>query len=401
MKATIVTLSPKVDGAENVSFEEAFGEFSEARGRGRNRRQKRKLDRIAKRRERKKARQSMRAEQQESRQLRKDTRKSRRVLRKGMGEEPETEEQTTSQEQSQDTGSEQDSGSNQSQGSDYAPSMSQESDSAQDNQGNGEGEYQGEGGGYSADDEGQNESEGGDDAEVDNETGESDEESGFTGEVSGIDGAINISPEDAEWNEYFSSAEGKAKINPKVKELSRKIEQNKEMIGRLQKQYDKMVKNQNAKADKLNARILKRKSILAELESKLAGYSKFDGDDYSQARGGKRGVARRKAEVRQAKRMARQERKRIRKGTPVEENLKAEFSEQRIEVPAEEIADFSGRTGLIGLDNQEDADAPETRVVDLRFSNVEGEKSNKVRNIAIGIGVGVLAILIIRKLTKK
>lgn len=396
MKATIVTLSPKAD-AVTTSFEEAFGEFSEARGRGRNRRQKRKLDRIAKRRERKKSRQEGRAEQQESRQLRKDVRKTRRVARKGMGDEPELEEQTTTQEQ----GSEQDSGSSQ--------PVNQESDSAPDNQGEGNGEYQGEGGGYSSDDEGQNESEGGDDAEVDNETGESDEESGFTGEISGIDGAISISPEDAEWNEYFSSADGESKINAKVKDLSRRIEKNKEYILRLQKQVKKLNSTKDsdneAKRNKqianLHRLINERKQGLAKLEKLLASYSKFDGDDYSLARGGKRGVAKRKAEVRHAKRIARQERKRARKGTPVEENLNPEFSEQRIEVPAEEVADFSGRTGLIGLDDQEDADAPETRVVDLRFSNVEGEKSHKVRNIAIGVGVGILAILIIRKLTKK
>jgi hypothetical protein len=97
MKPTIVTLAPRKEGdtLEVATFEEAFGEFSELRGRGRARRHKRRMERqqnrIARRRARKKARQEMRSEQQEARQSRKDTRKSRRVARKGMGDDGESE----------------------------------------------------------------------------------------------------------------------------------------------------------------------------------------------------------------------------------------------------------------------------------------------------------------------
>lgn len=414
MKPTIVTLSPSTEATEVVSFGEAFGEFSEARGRGRNRRQKRKLDRIAKRRERKKARQQMRAEQQESRQLRKDTRKSRRVLRKKMGDEPETEmdEATTSETGTQNSDYSQEQGGGE--------PLNEVSDSAPDNQGSGEGEYQ-----TTQDDYVQ---EGDDYAEEDGgnyEEGESDEESGFTGD-SGADGTIEMSPDDVQWNEYFSSAEGKAKINPKVKQLSRRIEQNKELISRFQKQIEKAKRGKNenneAKQNKviagLRSRIQERKVKLAELETLLASYSKFDGE-YSDARGGRKAIARRKAEVRQAKRMARKERQMAKKQnrlnrqnggseTPVDTELNPKFSEQKIEVEAEEMGSFNGvgtgetGTGLIGLDNTEDVDAPEVRKFDLKFSSADGNKPKlDLKNIAIGVGVGVLAVLLIKKLTKK
>lgn len=77
------------------SFGEAFGEYSELKGRGRERRAARKADRqekkqtkrmtrIENRATRKRARQDMRAAQQEARQTRKDTRKTRRVARQEM-----------------------------------------------------------------------------------------------------------------------------------------------------------------------------------------------------------------------------------------------------------------------------------------------------------------------------
>lgn len=76
--ARIITL---VDGPEDsggaVSFEEAFGEQSELRGRGRARRQARRMDRINKRKERKSAK-------QQARQERKRTRVEGRMNRKAM-----------------------------------------------------------------------------------------------------------------------------------------------------------------------------------------------------------------------------------------------------------------------------------------------------------------------------
>jgi hypothetical protein len=89
-KATIVTLEPHTQDFV-PTFEEAFGEHSELRGKGRARRQSRKMDRIAKRSERKVARQSGRQERkatrQEARQTKKDTRVTRRLDRKSLRKE--------------------------------------------------------------------------------------------------------------------------------------------------------------------------------------------------------------------------------------------------------------------------------------------------------------------------
>jgi hypothetical protein len=162
----------------------------------------------------------------------------------------------------------------------------------------------------------------------------------------------------------------------------------------------------------LSRRIENHTERLSRMESKLASYSRFEGD-YSEARGGKRGVAKRKAEVRHAKKYARKLRKNaLRKrrrnksaNTQVEEGLEPEFSSQMIEVPAER-SNFNG-TGLIGLDEQGDIDAPETRKFDLIFSNAEGDEAKKKKRkkliigISVGVAVGVLAIVLIKKFGKK
>ena len=75
--ARIVTLGPVSN--TSVTFEEAFGEYSEARGKGRERRKKRKLERIENRREVKQARTEARDEVKGDRQ---DARISRRERRK-------------------------------------------------------------------------------------------------------------------------------------------------------------------------------------------------------------------------------------------------------------------------------------------------------------------------------
>lgn len=65
--ARIITLVEPVQSGGEVTFEEAFGEHSEARGRGRARRQARRMDRINKRRERKAAKQEARQERKNRR----------------------------------------------------------------------------------------------------------------------------------------------------------------------------------------------------------------------------------------------------------------------------------------------------------------------------------------------
>lgn len=426
MKPTVVTLSGTPEGTTQVQFEEIFGEYSEARGRGRERKRNRKLTkketrrlnklaRIKKRADAQKARQEKHTAHTEMAQARRLGRKGSRVQRKALGKEEE--------------GLEEDGMENQVQEKEQAQPLNQEGDSAPDNQGNGEGEYQTtqEGDVEAGEQEEQQTEEGSEeqgqgdeevDAEVDGEQDQSDEDSGFTGS-SGINGVVEMSEEDKIWNEYFSSASGRKKINPKVRMLSRRIEILKHKIKRAER-----------KVNKDQTHLNKLKARLANMVNKLAGYAKFDGD-YSDAKGGRSQVARRKAEVRHAKAEARQERKAVAKAeakltraekraetprairkanraekigvTEVEQGLNPDIQENEIVVPSEEVTGVDGnQTGLIGLDAINDADAPEVRVFDLNFSNASGDTKPKIdiKNVAIGIGVGVLAVYLIKKYAK-
>lgn len=76
--ARIITLVDTPEQGGEVTFEQAFGEHSEWRGRGRARRQARRMDRINKRRERKAAKQEAR---QERKNRRVEGRNSRRAMK--------------------------------------------------------------------------------------------------------------------------------------------------------------------------------------------------------------------------------------------------------------------------------------------------------------------------------
>ena len=81
---------------------------------------------------------------------------------------------------------------------------------------------------------------------------------------------------------------------------------------------------------------------------------------------------------------------------PAEEN----FNNSVNRANSDEVA--SSATGLIGIDEINDIDAPQVRKFDLNFSNASGDTKPKidVKNIAIGVGVGVLAIYLIKKFAK-
>ena len=415
MEATVVTLSPSSEANLTVSFEDAFGDFSNLGGRGRERRQKRRMLRIARRRERMQARQELRAD-----------RKRRRKARRKIGSDEETGES-----ESEEGGSEEDNAPKK-RSSRRRPS----SEDSNDGGGSSEGSSQSsDDSGQSSDDSGSADDSGSssdDSARVDSEQGESDEASGFTGDESGADGMISLSPDDAEWNEYFSSAEGYAKINPNVRAIAKQIEQHKEKIYRMQQRLAVAMKPANGRlVANLRREIDVLKRRLSLLEKKLAGYSTTKGD-YKHVQGGRRLVAKRKAEVRHAKLNARKQRKheirKHRKETVVEGRLNPKFASQRIVIPAKSVlktrtqsnADGSddsiestlesygmyGGTGLIGLDSQNDIDAPEARKFDLNYSNADGESAVKgvskttIKHIAIGVGLGVLAIVLIKKFGK-
>lgn len=406
MKPRVITLEPATEGDNiSVSFEEAFGEYSEIRGRGRNRRQKRKLDRIAKRRERKKARQQIRMDQQEARQQRKDIRKTRRVGRKAMGNEPETEMDEQTQNEMVDQGSSTQSGGG---------SMDQGSGSET-------------GGSYDSGSSDQGGDQGGDQGNDDNW--------GYTPSNSGEDEGSSDEGSSDEGSDEESGFDG---IHPGVKDVAKKIEWNKEMVSRLESRKRQLKMALQTKGEgrhgiairkelsMLDSRIAERNSRIAQLESQLNDFSNASGKHKAHA---KRAITHARKErhkvthkatpkvkaiaqklakvyppavaVKMAKNMV--AKRQMRHGgdvTPVEADMNPEFEENYIEVPAQ--SNFSGR-GIIGMDQANDWDADKPRVVEL-YSGADGKSTaskNKIIPIAIGLGVGVALIYGITKLMKK
>lgn len=411
MTPTIIKLGPNTSGNPiSVStFEEAFGEYSELRGRGRARRAKRKaskqatrqqkrMTRIGNRSERKKARQTMRADQQESRQVRKDVRKSRKVARKGMGD---TEDEMDNQTAIENGSSEQEQGG----GGEYSQ-----------DQGNGQGESQ-----TTEDSNIQNAEQ---EAEQGEEQGE--EQSEEQGDAEGDSEGDGVMSEDD--SSFSGELNPNKAVNPKVRECAKKIEWNKELIARLELRKKRLnLALQNAtnsrdiakikhEIETIDTQIAERSKRIADLEAMLSEYSNASG---------RRSAPKRNAEVKQAKKMARQERAKVsvqspnkgtskgqarrmaRRGveTPVESDLNAEMDENRIEVPAQgtgnaDEGNFDGigtptGRGLIAMDSADDYDTPETNIIELK-SNASGsttaDKSKRNKQILIGVGLGVLVI---------
>ena len=425
-----ITITLDGDGNTSVDFESAFGDFSEARGRGRARRQRRRLERIKRRQERRSLRRQGRMTAMQERQAIKTARKKIREERQG--EDEETPSEAPSEMPTSDSG----------EGSSYEPSAESSDSGAMP----------------SYNDENQQIEE-----SVDTERGQSDEDSGFTGDY-GFDGERGMSEMDGEWDNFYASAEGQAAIKPAVTDVARRIEKNKEWISRMQKNLDRInarigVGQPNPRQQErialLTSRIAERKQKLAMLEEKLGAYSRLDadfdnadGDFYNadstdprlQARLEK---IRKRAEVRQAKRAARAERKQVIKSTlkskrqarvqelfaelsktmpraeamrearkralseitwkgtatAVASELNPTISPDRIEVPAQSSS-FSG-TGLIGVDNYNDFDAPSPRNLEVSFSNASGSRKIDWKNIAIGVGVAVIGIYVYRRFIKK
>ena len=423
------------------TFGEAFGEYSELKGRGRKkrqaRRQERRMTRISNRAERKGARQDIRASQQEARQTRKDTRKQRKVARDEMGAENEE------------------------------PSGNEEQEQPTEQEGAGEGEYQTTQDSDYQDPEEQNASE--------------DEESGadgeyydnFDAEMSGADGIDydNL----GETNEIYalqdddfysfvdesSSADGfqkrtvRKRIGKGTKNVAMKSEWNKEMVSRLQARLNAIDNELNSgtsperqqmlgiKRAKLVEAITLHKDRAVSFDGLMNDYVNAEGDysgidgessdadgDYESADGdfenadgeyenaiGKRtkkrkvskkgtkkgGKKKRSAEVKAAKREARKSRAksrisskkkavRISQSTKVSKSLNPQFGKDYIVIPEKEInaSSANGETGLIALDDINDFDAPREN----EYSLASGSPLKNVnwKGVLIGVAIAGLAI---------
>jgi hypothetical protein len=398
------------------TFGEAFGEYSELKGRGRKRRhsrkQERRMTRIADRATRKRAKQDMRAEQQEARQTRKDVRKTRKVARGEMGNEEEGAEST------ENGGAE--------------PTGDAEQGQPTQGEGAGEGEYETTQESDYQDPEEQNASE--------------DEESGADGYYDSFDGTSGEGIEydnlgstddiyalqDDDFYSYLdenSSADGtptrvRKRINPKVKEIAVKSEWNKEMVSRQQAMVDAIdreLSNPNTSPARSKMLGIRRSQIVNQITLHKDRAVSFDGmlndycncDGYSDASGKrpkKTESKRRKAETKAAKREAHKQRAKVRKAnkvqkkmnrkgvnpndvTPVDEQLNPEFGENYIVIPEKEIGGQSSAegTGLIALDDINDFDAPRENEFEVT-SGFDGMKKVNWKGVLIGVAIAGLAI---------
>ena len=430
MKPTIITLTPRQSSDNTVSvatFEEAFGEFSQAKGRGRARRQKRRMARINNRNERRSTRQEGRLTRKTNRKVgrqqmktavvnerqgRKDLRKSRKVARKAMGDE---EDQTTDDgSQATDGGSE-----DQSQDMNYE---TQPQDQSQDAGYTEQSDDQSQDDG-SADDQSQDDGSADDQSQDDGSEYPSDEESGADGAkckkekpATDVDGGYDefygaedtFSSELGGAEDYFLNADGQSqKINPKVREITKKIEWNKELVSRLGLKLKK--ETDEARKRHITAKIEKHTARIKMLEDSLQGYAS--------AKGHSKHEKNRRLEIAKASSLAKKDRAKVAIAgrparelvrhaqhggdeTPVDAELNPVISKKRIEIPAEQSGGVDGQTGLIGIDDKNDFDAPETRKFDLQFSGADGKQTKKMSTgvkVLIGASIAVAAIYLLSK----
>ena len=394
------------------SFEDAFGEYSEARGKGRARRKQRKLERISNRNEVKLARQSARGERQQGRIAkrtdaqaareskrtqaeglraeRKFSRKQHRVERKAIGQE---QDEAGTQEQGLDTGVTQEMGNTNAEAPQQQLSDSQSQDTSSQEQGynsDAPSEQSDNSGSYDANygsaeesyDYGNEDTTGqdGDYSDEGDYTGGGDYLGDYNDVEAPFDGVMGA---EDRFSEFTSSD-----IDPSVQDTVNKLVWNKELVNRLEQQRNSIGGGERKQS--ISKQILLRKKRANELQSQLDGYCNCEGD-YVNA-DGKVVAGKRKAEVAKAYIMANKAKMNKTKiqVTPVARGLKADISKNRIVIPS------SSFTGLNGLDLQDDFDAPDVREIKL---GADGSNSSSIswKNVAIGVAVGALAIWAIRK----
>ena len=421
-RVRVIKLGPVNSANEAYSFEDAFGEYSEARGEGRAKRKQRKLERIQNRREVKAARQEARGEKQQARignraarqasrqekrtvnaelrQQRRSMRKSYRDERKGKKDE------AGAQEQGLDTGVTSDMG-NVNGGAPEGQPSSGGGQGGQD-QGYGDTGAQDQGGqdqGYgdaptgAADDSGSYDANYGSaeesydygDEDTSGDEGDYSDEGDYTGGGDYLDDYNDTeAPFDGvmgaedRYSEFDSSD-----IDPEIQDTVNKLVWNKELVNRLENERNRVGGDRK---QGLSRQIIARKKRINELQSGLDGYCNADGDFYNAD--GKRIANNRKAQVGRAYGLA--NKAMITRGkakvTPVARGLNANISPNRIVVPASAATG----TGINGLDLQADFDAPNAREIKLGADG-SGSSSISWKSVAIGVAVGALAIWAVRK----
>ena len=454
MEATIIRLDNTNSTANSgmvvrsASFEEAFGDYSEARGKGRARRKKRKLERIANKREvrterrklkgdrqeeriarrsaRKGARQEMRGEQQEARMGRRTRRQDMRQQRtEARGTRKMTKEQgnqerenyATEQELYRDSLMPQDEqGASNEQSGGYSDEQGGGYSDAPSGGGSSEQGYSDEqGGGYSDAPSGGGSSEQGysDDwasapQGYDDEEQYAEEEEGAYGDDNRYDSPYVQEETEFADDSYFNveGMDGKGAVVPTaVAETVTKLKNNERAYNDLTSKRNEMLRNgSNTKG--IDIQLNKCYGRINELKSSLDSYANADGNPNERRR--------RRNALGTALGLKKRRRKRGAFGgseVPVKSDLNPEFSPNRIEIPASSNFDaYSdlGRPVIVDGVTQSDyadysndllTEGAEPTTIDL-FSNFDGGSKNSgkaILSVAIGIGVGALALYVAKK----
>ena len=442
MEATIIRLdnTPSTTNSgmviRSASFEEAFGDYSEAKGKGRARRKKRKLERVANKREvrterrklkgdrqeeriarrstRKGARQEMRAEQQEARMgrrtRRQDMRQQRteargtRKMTKEQGDQ-ERENYATEQELYRDSLAPQDEqeGTDTQGGTDEQGYSDAPSGGGSDEQG-----YSDAPSGGGSSEQGYSDDWASAPQGYDDEEQYAEEEDGAYGDDNRYDSPYVQEETEFADDSYFNleGMDGKGAVVPTaVTETVSKLKNNERAYNDLSAKRSEMLRNgSNTKG--IDIQLNKCSGRINELKSSLEGYLNADGNPNERRR--------RRSALGTALGLKKRRRQRGAYGgseVPVKSELNPEFSPNRIEIPATSNFDaYSdlGRPVIVNGVTQSDygdyssdllTDSAEPTTIDL-FSNFEGGSGNSgkaILSVAIGIGVGALALFVAKK----
>jgi hypothetical protein len=439
METTIIKLGGEPTSGsglvvQSASFEEAFGDYSNAKGRGRARRKNRKLERVTNRQEVKQARKGGRQEarigrrttrkslrqenrdaQQASRLGRRQTRIDARGERK-MGREmgsQERENYAMEQEAYRDSLMPQEVDNTQEQGN--APSDSGNYGAPQDN-----GNYAetpapapsyGGGGNYGSEQEDSyapapNYGGGGNyGSEQDNYSSEPASEEGAYGDDNSYESEYIQEEDEFGDDSYFNveGMDGKAVVSPYVKDTVLKIKNNTNAYNALAKKR-KQAELQGDHTRGLENVMNNTRTRIVELKNNLDGYCNADGNPTEKKR------RNREVNIALGRRLRPRNRVNQYAGSevPVESDLNPEFDTNRIEIPAKSGFDAYSQEGRpVIINGVEDNAVPsygndiygdfEPTTIEMS-SSFDGSGDKKVLlSVVVGIGVGALALYLAKK----
>lgn len=452
----IIQLGSPIVQSDSITFEDAFGEFSNLKGKGRARRKAKILSRgkdvddvisqeSSRSHNRRLTRQSRRAERQQGRIAKRSTaqglrqakhdihaqtrqarhtgktvaRQERKALRHPDDTEPIDEGLDTPVDgEMTDSDSGQGQGQGQDQGYDQGSDLGQDSGSQDSGQGYNSGsqsqgsqttsgeEWGGQaptGGGWEGDsgEDSGSQNYGNEDYATDEseDTGDYNDDGGYLADYQSSDD-FNFDGIMGAEDRYSDMSDSKSiNVGSDVQDLANKIAWNQELINRLEQKR----KTAQGNPQQVSKQILMRKKRLAELQKELDQYSNCSGD-WSNADGKVKEA--RRHEVGKAIHIANRERSRVNHGGgkmmtkrrgPINHATPVQKGLNPHFSPNRIVVDAkSNATGINGLDLMDDYDAPDVREIQL---GVDGSTTNSVNwmGIAIGVAIGVTAIVVAKK----